>query len=683
MLKKLSAGLILLALTLVSCRNLADDDTYSSEVKKVQEEVTSELLTKQVTDEWYLGTKGLGCNEDQYELFFTPDGDIPFVEVESFLKKWFYNEDTQKTDIIVSKSGSIYRISQPSSPNNYLTIDFSSGEAFYSDFDVWNTPSTAKASCDLIVDDTLINHTQITDRKGENCSFSVNLKDYNIPLIFNNDYGFIPANTLLILTGTENEFIYNGKAVFYDNTSNYRDVKYGAAYSQKIWNKEVIEYTQEFANYSYAHLTLAMDLFYGRKSYLGVTKFDDWFTASGVKEFLSSTLMQESEAYLTKVLLQHIGDLHTYYHHVTPFWPQLYHSDTLGDILYNGFTAYPAPSPSSTRFDNNLDYLDSLFEKEIYTSYDSANKKPMNIFISAKGSDATANTIFLLFKSFDSDLGYANFKSDWKYETLGSKDVSNYMTFYRSAGGNSSLTSDSSITTLTGFIDAVKEGTDGLGISFNKPNDTILLTVVSNYIIKELNDDTESDKRPMDNVVLDLSLNTGGACDDEAFISSWFLGQSDWQVKNTITGSESSIAYFADVNFNGTYNKVEQYPDYTKLEDKYDTICNLNRFCITSLASFSCGNILPVQVYFSDRVKTFGQRSGGGTCSVKNIMMPSGTYFSTSSPYQFSTLINGSYVDIDNGAPVDTSITPMEFSDVYDRRIFCMKYLDDYKPTNP
>ena len=36
MLKKVNAGLILLALTLVSCRNLTDDDTYSSEAKKLQ-----------------------------------------------------------------------------------------------------------------------------------------------------------------------------------------------------------------------------------------------------------------------------------------------------------------------------------------------------------------------------------------------------------------------------------------------------------------------------------------------------------------------------------------------------------------------------------------------------------------------------------------------------------------------
>ena len=102
MLKKITAGIILLILTLVSCRNLADDDTYSSEVKKVQEDVSAETLTKKVVDAYYMDSNGVQCKEKAYELFFTPDGDIPYVEIASFLKKWFNGE------IIVKKEDYIY-----------------------------------------------------------------------------------------------------------------------------------------------------------------------------------------------------------------------------------------------------------------------------------------------------------------------------------------------------------------------------------------------------------------------------------------------------------------------------------------------------------------------------------------------------------------------------------------------
>ena len=71
MLKKVNAGLILLALTLVSCRNLTDDDTYSSEAKKLQQEVTAETLTKKVVDAYYLNKDGLQCDEGVYELGFS------------------------------------------------------------------------------------------------------------------------------------------------------------------------------------------------------------------------------------------------------------------------------------------------------------------------------------------------------------------------------------------------------------------------------------------------------------------------------------------------------------------------------------------------------------------------------------------------------------------------------------
>ncbi|MBQ7753701.1 MAG: hypothetical protein IJR80_08640, partial [Treponema sp.] len=245
------------------------------------------------------------------------------------------------------------------------------------------------------------------------------------------------------------------------------------------------------------------------------------------------------------------------------------------------------------------------------------------------------------------------------------------------------------ITTLSDFVNTVSDlsasggASHGWGISLSSnTSDTILLTVVANYIIQELN---KGNTRPIKNVVLDLSMNGGGACDDETFMSSWFLGQSNWHFVNNKTGSASSIAYFADVDFDGTYNTINQYADYintkdaSKINDPDDTICNLNRFCITSLQSFSCGNIFPAQICFADTVKKLGQRSGGGTCAVKNIIMPSGTYFSTSSQYQFSTLINGSYVDIDNGAEVDVAISPMDFTNVYDRAEFCKQYLEAYK----
>ena len=684
MLKKMSAGLILLALTLFSCRNLTDDDTYSAEAKKVQEEVTAETLTKKVVDAWYLDKDGLQCDEGAYELFFTPDGDIPYVEVDSFLSKWWDG------DLIITKEDAVYKIVNKNNQSFYISIDFSTGNVFYSDFDKSFTPSTAAASTDLIGNNTVIKRTAIVDIRGANTSVSANLKDYNIPLIYENNLGFIPVNTLTLITGTGKEFLYNGQAVFCDTTDNFRNKTYGSVYSQKIHNPKDT-YSKAFSEYSYGHLALAMDLFYGRKKYLGVSDFKTWLNTTGVKEGLCSTDLITAEQTLSDFLLKKIGDLHTYFHHLTPFYKELYNSQELGKILFPRLNPTISPNPSDARYNNNSSYLKTLWKKETKSSC-AADDIPMNIFIPASstvsGYEATKNTIFLYFTSFDTINNYDSYKDNWKYTDLASKDVSQIMSFYKSENGTGDLTKDN-ITTLSDFVNTVSDlsasggASHGWGISLSSnTSDTILLTVVANYIIQELN---KGNTRPIKNVVLDLSMNGGGACDDETFMSSWFLGQSNWHFVNNKTGSASSIAYFADVDFDGTYNTINQYADYintkdaSKINDPDDTICNLNRFCITSLQSFSCGNIFPAQICFADTVKKLGQRSGGGTCAVKNIIMPSGTYFSTSSQYQFSTLINGSYVDIDNGAEVDVAISPMDFTNVYDRAEFCKQYLEAYK----
>ena len=94
-----------------------------------------------------------------------------------------------------------------------------------------------------------------------------------------------------------------------------------------------------------------------------------------------------------------------------------------------------------------------------------------------------------------------------------------------------------------------------------------------------------------------------------------------------------------------------------------------------SPCSFSCGNLFPSQIYFSDSVKTFGQKSGGGTCCVVDYITPSGDYVVTSSFTQMSTFINGSFVDIDAGIDVDFPIAQMDFSKVYNRYEFCDNYM--------
>lgn len=650
-----------------SCRNLADDETYTAEVKEVSAIVQAESLTLRPTPIYAYSNGKTTCLANDYPLFFTPGGDLPYVEVQSFTEDIFGDTYT------ITREGTQYKITQSQNQNCYFTIDFSDGNITYSDFDYFLCPPDAAASGDLIFDSSLIKRETIVDIRGEKVSYSINLTDYNIPHKYENNYGFLPMNTLKYLLYWGGPITYNGKEAFLEYGEEWKIPEYSAKMSNP---KE--SYSQEMADYSYNHLCFVLDSGYGRKNYLGVSSFDSWIRAAGLKEALTSTNIDTAENALAKLLLQDIADLHTYYQHWTPFKGLNPNEDTRRGTPAGCLYRMPPDfleGPSKTRKNNYQETLLKKFKEEKSSSYYESEadkiKSEMHIFIpkdqSRDNADykATKNTLFMFFRSFDSQASYAvNYKPKWRFysdvDDIASKGKDDGIIFYKSENGSGELKPADDISKMSDFISKVKNERDhGYGISLKKGGDNILLMILSNYIIRKLKEDST---RPMENIVLDFSLNNGGANDDETIFASWFLGESIVCYQNTVTGSKCAVKYTADINFDGQINDL-------------DTIKELKRYCITSFNCFSCGNLLPAQIYFNDSVKTFGEKTGGGTCPVMEAGMPSGTRFLTSCQIQLSTLVNGSFVDIDGGIDVDVPIFMGDFNKVYNRNTFCKEYL--------
>ena len=155
----------------------------------------------------------------------------------------------------------------------------------------------------------------------------------------------------------------------------------------------------------------------------------------------------------------------------------------------------------------------------------------------------------------------------------------------------------------------------------------------------------------MENVVLDLSLNNGGAVDAAAVAAAWFLGEAEISVQSTLTGAHSTSLYQADINLDGTY-------------DEKDTVADKNLYCLISPVSFSCGNLLPAMFKNSHKVTLLGQASGGGSCSILHLSTGYGALFQISSPHNMSHVKNGSYYVIDDGVEPDFHIDkPANFYD--------------------
>lgn len=158
---------------------------------------------------------------------------------------------------------------------------------------------------------------------------------------------------------------------------------------------------------------------------------------------------------------------------------------------------------------------------------------------------------------------------------------------------------------------------------------------------------------PIENVVIDLSDNTGGVSDTAAFTMAWFLGEASIGMRDTMTGATCSSVYRCDANRDRKF-------------DETDTVSDKNLYCLISPVSFSCGNLVPCMFKESGEVTLLGRPSAGGACIVESASSAWGTAFRLSGSHQLSFMKNGSFYDIDRGTEPDFVLTnPDKF---YDRQ---------------
>ena len=158
---------------------------------------------------------------------------------------------------------------------------------------------------------------------------------------------------------------------------------------------------------------------------------------------------------------------------------------------------------------------------------------------------------------------------------------------------------------------------------------------------------------PIENVVLDLSINGGGVADAAIFTVAWFLGEASIGAKNTMTGAMGNAFYRADVNRDRVF-------------DEKDTLQGKRLFCMTSPFSFSNGNLVPCMLKESGVVTMLGRTSGGGSCNIQPMSSAWGTSFQISGTNRSSFFKNGSFYDVDRGADPDYTISEPE--KYYDRQ---------------
>lgn len=163
-------------------------------------------------------------------------------------------------------------------------------------------------------------------------------------------------------------------------------------------------------------------------------------------------------------------------------------------------------------------------------------------------------------------------------------------------------------------------------------------------LIDNLNKGTKVTK----NVVIDLTINGGGAIATLPYLAAFFTDDPIYRLQCSTNGVMREYHYQADLNGDGTYGGAG---------DTYKGVYNF--YIMTSKFSFSCGNCLPGMAKEAG-VKIIGEKSGGGACPVGVYADALGTQFNLSNCLLMTHKdAQGRYYQNDGGIELDHAF-PLE-----------------------
>lgn len=185
------------------------------------------------------------------------------------------------------------------------------------------------------------------------------------------------------------------------------------------------------------------------------------------------------------------------------------------------------------------------------------------------------------------------------------------------------------------------------------PLDTLGLFYFAFDKIEEL----EASGKTIENVVIDVSANGGGAVLEVGTLLSFLLSDGNTKVVLTdvegLSNAEVKTVYTIDLNLDG------------KIDETDTNLCKTrkNKYKYAVLASqytWSSANLFTVMAK-NYGLKIIGERTLGGSCSVAYFESPEGISYCLSISLRGKDL-NGSYLNIENGATVDKPVLTEKLS---------------------
>ena len=151
-----------------------------------------------------------------------------------------------------------------------------------------------------------------------------------------------------------------------------------------------------------------------------------------------------------------------------------------------------------------------------------------------------------------------------------------------------------------------------------------------------------SENPEIENVIFDLSCNSGGSPDVMMSILAVTTGQTQLYGVHKITDRKMTFTFDADTNLDGVYDEKDR-------ELKYD----FNYGVLVTRHAFSCGNLFPIIIQEAGAV-LIGEPSSGGSCCVQVGADAEGfSYMMSSAQWQ---LTDSGGDDVEGGCRIDLPI---------------------------
>ncbi len=521
--------------------------------------------------------------------FMTGKEDIPYVRLNAATFKTFMDKNIEVSSFnALTNKVTFKNLDRNTTAEMDLsrhTIRFENYDRFFQNHDLTYMDPTDSTKFDYIK----ITETGTANIAGSPVTLDWSTQDIDVVLWQDGDSVALAAPLQFVndvFQSPSQQFVlYNGK-----------DAYLSAALTPEYWTEgnQSGKRSAALAEFCYNELCLNLDFNYGLKAIHGIEKFPDfdtYFKYAGIKDELKSEDALTFSNAIKDVCEFFFGDGHSNYGMNSHYLAQA--------------ASVPGKRPSPQTATSRENYIKYL--KARGTPGDDATKrKPAYV--------KYGKTAIVRFDSFS--LNPTNPLEGRQAKIAHEADFG--------------LVSDSN-SLINNYVYLDKNDQE-----HENKYDTMALIHYVNKLIKEEGDNIE-------NIVLDLSCNGGGALHSAAFVIAWMLGKCTLEFTNPISGAKWSETYLVDVNCDGVYDEANNP------ESSADSVKDKKLFCLVSPCSFSCGNMVPAMLKASDRVTILGVVSGGGTGCVQQSSAADGTTFRMSSKWVMSVRKNGSNYDIDKG----------------------------------